>query len=156
MAANVSSWLFLNALEDEGRRISNLKVSYHFNAELVEFETDLEAIRLACSMNPRLSEIDSAFKTCHYDQLLPMFGSTIFQESSKEKLLSSFVELDSLYGKVEKQFITGLEFISPLNDSTKTWIRFYGNANRGGKLRPIIIVFDPYEAIAPIIGFSFK
>lgn len=156
MAARFSSWLFLNALGEKSRHVSNLRISYHFNAELVEVETDLEAIRLACSMNPRLSEIDSALKTRQYDQFLSMVDPNMLKETSKEKLQSSLVELDSQYGKVEELIITGLEFVPPLSDPNKTYIRFLGSVNRGGTYYPISVVFNPFDAFTPIVAFLIK
>lgn len=156
MAANLSAWMFLNSLGEEGLNLRNLKVSYLYNKELLTFTSNLEAIRLACFMTPRLSEIDMIIKTQQYDRFLPMMNPKLSKKISPEKVFAGLMKLDSLHGKVDQRIISGLKFFTYIEDSTTICVQFYGNDRRKGEFRSFDITFNPNDLDTPITGFYFQ
>ncbi len=156
MCASVSAWEFFTALGDKSREVKEIRVSYLFNGEKREFAPNLDFIQLACSMNPRLTEIDSFFRTENYDAFVGLFSIKAIKENEKKSFKESIADLDKKHGKVELQFITGVDFVHPEQDTTKIWVRFFVNHKRGPNYHFAKIVFDPYEALTPIVMFSTK
>jgi len=155
MGAIISAWLFLSTLGDAGDNISSLRVQYPFKSKMRNIEVDIEAIRLFCSFNPRLEDIDHIFKTENYEAIASMISPKILAESDMTKFLKELAELDSLHGTVEEQVITRIETVRPKTDTTLTWVRFHGNQKRGQKVLPFVINFDPYSGVTPIVGIHF-
>ncbi len=156
MCAAVSAWEFFSALGDKSREVKEINVSYLFNGEKREFTPNLELIQLACSMNPRLAEIDSFFRTENYDAFAGMFSAKAIKENEKKSFKEYLTDLDKKHGKVEKQFIAGVDFVHPKQDTTKILVRFIANHKRGPNYHSANIVFDPYEALTPIVSVSTK